>query len=69
MIRGTICPPNEKGNDMHSDVQLIMQKWDECRKPLLKRIEEEKAGVFKRSQKLIRAVHVGSSAVQYRKVV
>lgn len=72
MTDGMICPLNpnteERYNSLIKDV-LIIQKWDEIRKPLLKRIEQEKRGVYKRSQNPIQAVHVGSSAVQYRKVV
>lgn len=72
MTHGTICPPKtstERSNDAVIKNLLIKQEWDMCREPLLKRIEQEKRGIYKRSQKPIQAVHVGSSAVQYRKVV
>lgn len=72
MTHGTICPPRtstQRGCDVAIKNLLIMERWDMCREPLLKRIEQEKRGIYKRSQKPIQAVHVGSSAVQYRKVV
>ena len=72
MTDGMICllnPSTEKGYNSINKYVLINQKWDEIRKPLLKRIEQEKAGIFKKEQKPIRAVHVTSSAIQYRKVV
>lgn len=72
MTDGMICLLDssiERKDDSIVKYMLINQKWNEIRKPLLKRIEQEKAGIFKRSQKPIRAIHVTSSAVQYRKVV
>lgn len=72
MTHGTICPPKtstERSNDAVIKNLLIKQEWDMCREPLLKRIEQEKAGIFKKEQKPIRAIHVTSSAIQYRKVV
>lgn len=72
MTDGMICLLDssiERKSNSIIKYMLINQKWNEIRKPLLKRIEQEKAGIFKRERKPIRAIHVTSSAIQYRKVV
>lgn len=72
MTHGMTCPhktSTERGYNSIIKDMLINQKWNEVRKPLFERIEQEKAGIFKKEQKPIRAIHVTSSAIQYRKVV
>ena len=61
--------PLEKGFGTKEEVEAFVKKYDECRKSLLKRIDEEKRGMHKRSLKPVKAFHISSSAVQYRKVV